>query len=162
MTRNKQSGLTTVEFAVVGLLVFVMIFGVIEVARVYYVYSLLNDVARRGARLAAVCPVNDPAVPQMAIYNASGNAGESPLVRNLTPGNVVIEYLDINGAPVGLPGDPAGFTQIRFVRARVVGYEHLLVVPLVAGLASVPMPEFQTILPRESLGIPRDGAITPC
>ena len=162
MTRNKQSGLTTVEFAVVGLLVFVMIFGVIEVARGYYVYSLLNDVARRGARLAAVCPVNDPAVPQMAIYNASGNTGESPLVRNLTPGNVVIEYLDINGATVGLPGDPAGFAQIRFVRARVVGYEHLLVVPLVAGLASVPMPEFQTILPRESLGIPRDGAITPC
>ena len=77
MSWHRQRGITTVEFAIVGLLLFTMIFGVIEVARGYYVYTMLGDVARRGARLAAVCPVNDPAVSQMAVYNASGNTGES-------------------------------------------------------------------------------------
>ena len=59
MSWHRQRGITTVEFAIVGLLLFTMIFGVIEVARGYYVYTMLGDVARRGARLAAVCPVND-------------------------------------------------------------------------------------------------------
>jgi Flp pilus assembly protein TadG len=162
MKRNRQAGITTVEFAIVGLLVFAMIFGVIEVARGYFTYAMLDDVARRGARLAAVCPINDPAVPQMAIYNASGDAGTSPLVAGLTPGHVVVDYLDDTGSVVGTPADPAVFTQIRFVRARVVGFEHTFVVPLVSSVASITMPEFQTILPRESLGIPRDGAVTPC
>ena len=162
MFRKSQAGITTVEFAIVALVVFTMVFGVIEVARGFYIYALLDDVARRGARLAAVCPIDDPAVPQMAIYNPSGSTGDSPLINGLTPNNVVIDYLDANGAVVGTPADPAGFVQIRFVRARVVGFEHTLVAPFVASITSFTMPQFETILPRESLGIPRDGAITPC
>jgi hypothetical protein len=139
-----------------------MMFGVIEVARGYYVYTLLGDVARRGARLAAVCPVNDPAVPQMAIYNASGDAGESRLVRGLTPANVTIDYLDAGNGIVTTPADPASFLQIRYVRARIVGFEHSILLPLVSSVTRIQMPEFQSILPRESLGIPREGAVTPC
>ena len=75
MMRKGQAGITTVEFAIVALLVFTMVFGVIEIGRGYYIYTLLDDVARRGARLAAVCPVNDPAIPQMAIYNRRESAG---------------------------------------------------------------------------------------
>lgn len=162
MTCHRQRGITTVEFAIVALLLFTMIFGVIETARAYYVYTMLGDVARRGARLAAVCPVNDPAVSQMAVYNASGNTGESSLVKGLVPGNVVIDYLDANGAIVTTPGDPASFPQIRYVRARVVGFEHTFVVPFVTGISSITMPQFESILPRESLGVPREGVITSC
>ena len=162
MRFHRQRGVTTVEFAIVGLVVFIMIFGVIEVARGYYVYTMLGDVARRGARLAAVCPINDPAVPQMAIYNASGNTGESGLVKGLVPANVVIDYLDTNGNVVATPSDPANFAQIIYVRARVIGFEHTLVVPFVAGISSIAMPEFASILPRESLGIPREGVVTSC
>ena len=162
MTYHRQRGITTVEFAIVGLVLFIMIFGVIEVARGYYVYTLLGDVARRGARLAAVCPVNDPAVSQMAIYNASGNTGESSLVKGLVPANVVIDYLDASGSVVATPSEPANFLQIRYVRSRVVGFEHALVVPFVTGVSSITMPEFSSILPRESLGVPREGVITSC
>jgi len=162
MTQHRQRGITTVEFAIVGLVLFIMIFGVIEIARGYYVYTMLGDVARRGARLAAVCPINDPAVPQMAVYNASGNTGESSLVKGLVPGNVVIDYLDVNGTVVTTPGEPANFLQIRYVRARVVGFEHALVVPFVTGISSITMPEFASILPRESLGVPREGVVTSC
>ena len=162
MSWHRQRGITTVEFAIVAVLLFTMIFGVIEVARGYYVYTMLGDVARRGARLATVCPINDPAVPQMAVYNASGNTGGSSLVKGLVPANVVIDYLDANGTVVTTPGDPASFPQIRYVRARVVGFEHTFVVPFAAGISSLTMPEFESILPRESLGVPREGVITSC
>ena len=164
MTCHRQRGMATVEFAIVGLVLFIMIFGVIEVARGYYVYTMLGDVARRGARLAAVCPVNDPAVPQMAIYNASGNTGESSLVKGLLPANVVIEYLDANGVVVPPPVEPQypNFNLIRYVRSRVVGFDHVLIVPFVSGVSSITMPEFTSILPRESLGVPREGESTSC
>lgn len=162
MFAQRQQGTTTVEFAIVAAVLFMMIFGVFEVGRAYYVYSMLDEVTRRGARLAAVCPVNDPAIAQMAVFNASGDASASGLVMGLTPGHVVIDYLDAGNGVVTAPTDLPGFMQIRYVRARVVGYQHNVAVPFVAGLASIQMPEFETILPRESLGVPREGAITPC
>jgi hypothetical protein len=162
MNYRRQEGTTTVEFAIVAAVLMIMIFGVLEVGRGYYVYSMLDDVARRGARLAAVCPVNDPAIAQMAIYNASGDPSESNLVKDLMPGHVIIDYLDANNAVVSTPSDPVKFIQIQYVRARISSYVHQFSVPLVTGLASIQMPEFVSILPRESLGIPREGAIVPC
>jgi hypothetical protein len=162
MTGLRQKGLSTVEFAVVAVVLFVMIFGVFEVARGYYVYAMLDEVTRRASRLAAVCPINDPAISQMAIFNPSGDTSDSALVGDLAPGNVVIDYLDMNAGVVANPTTAAGFAQIRYVRARIVGYQHSIIVPFVAGIGSVQMPQFQSILPRESLGIPREGAITPC
>ena len=159
---TRQAGTTTVEFAIVAAVLMMMMFGVFEVARAYYVYATLEEVTRRGSRLAAVCPVGDPAISQLAVFNASGGAGESQLVRGLVPDHVVIDYLDADGAVVNQPAELANFVRIRFVRARVVGYEHNMNVPFVAGLSRFQMPEFVAILPRESLGVPREGAITPC
>jgi Flp pilus assembly protein TadG len=162
MITRRQKGTTTVEFAIVAAVVLTMIFGVLEIGRGYYVDAMLDDVARRGARLAAVCPINDPAIAQMAIYNDSGNASDSPLVNGLTPGHVVIDYLDDNNGVVTTPTDPIQFGEIRYVRARVIDYSHTIIAPFVGGGTSIQMPEFVSILPRESLGIPREGAVTPC
>jgi hypothetical protein len=84
--KNYQNGTSTVEFAIVAAVLFIMIFGVIEIGRGYFVYSMLDEVARRASRLAVVCPVNDPAVPQMAVFNASGDGADSTLVKDLSPG----------------------------------------------------------------------------
>lgn len=162
MTINKQRGATTVEFAIVGLVLMVMIFGVFEVGRAYYTAAMLEEVTRRGARLAAVCPINDPAIAQLAILNASGDTGNSQLINGLSPGNVVIDYIDADNAVVADPGSTVGFLTIRYVRARISGFTYQLSVPFVAGIATLPMPEFTYLLPRESLGVPREGAITPC
>ena len=162
MNARHEKGTTTVEFAIVASVLFVMIFGVFEVGRGYYVYSMLDEVTRRGSRLAAVCPINDPAIAQMAVFNASGDGAASSLVSGLTPANVVIDYLDAANGVVATPADPASFVQIRYVRARIVNFQHQISIPFVAGMASVQMPEFESVLPRESLGVPRDGAITPC
>lgn len=149
------------EFAIVSVVLFLMIFGVLEIGRAFYVYSMLDEVARRASRLAAVCPVNDPAVSQLAIFNTSGDGSNSPLVKGLAPANVVVDYLDANAAVVTDPAT-AGFAQIRYVRARIVGFWHSMIVPFPGSGTTFEMPEFESILPRESLGIPREGAITSC
>ena len=150
---DKQSGLSTVEFALVALVLFLLIFGVIEIARAFFVTSLLDEATRRGARMAVVCPINDPEIFQAAAFN-------NTLIPDLDAGDITVEYLDSAGAIVGNPADPTGFRQIRYVRVRVVGYLHQMFIPLVAALFV--MPEHATVLPRESLGIPRQGAIVPC
>jgi hypothetical protein len=140
----------------------VMIFGVLEIGRAYFVFATLDEVTRRGARLAAVCPVNDPAVPRLAVFNSSADASNSNIVVGLSPANVIIEYLDASNAVVTNPAAPAQFVQIRYVRARLSNFQHQFSVPFVTGLANILMPEFAAVLPRESLGVPRDGEITPC
>ena len=150
---DKQSGLSTVEFALVALVLFLLIFGVIEIARAFFVTSLLDEATRRGARMAVVCPINDPEIFQTAAFN-------NTLIPDLDAGDITVEYLDSAGAIVGNPADPTGFRQIRYVRVRVVGYQHQMFIPLVSALFF--MPEYATVLPRESLGIPRQGVIVPC
>lgn len=150
---GKQIGLSTVEFALVAAVLFVLIFGVIEFGRGFFVASALDEATRRGARMAAVCPINDPAIVQAAAFN-------NGLIPDLDAGDIVVEYLDGAGAVVANPADPAGFRQIRYVRVRVVGYQHQIFIPFLT--TTFFMPEYATVLPRESLGIPRTGAITPC
>ena len=155
MNRNRQKGLSTVEFALVAVVLFMMIFAVIEVGRAFFVASALDEASRRGARMAAVCPVNDPAISQAAAFN-------NAVIPDLDAGDIVVEYLDAAGTNVGAPGTAAGFRLIRYVRVRVVGYQHQMFIPFVSALGPFFMPEFAAVLPRESLGIPRTGVITPC
>ena len=155
---GKQRGAALVEFAIVGALAIMMIFAVLELARVVFVANALTEATRRGARVAAVCPINDPAIAQVATFNAPGAGNTSPIVNQLDTTDFVVEYLDSGGAVIG---DPVGnFNLIRYVQLRVVDFQHVLLIPFAQ--ATFTMPEFTTTLPRESLGVPRDGVITPC
>lgn len=144
--RRQQLGVTTVEFAIVGAVLFTVMFGVIEFGRALYVANALVESTRRGARVAAVCPVGDPRAAQIAII-ADGN-GRSRVASDLTTSHVVVSYLDQNGATLGNPG--ASYTSIRYVRVRIVGYQMRLMIPFV--MPQFVMPEFVATLPRESLG----------
>ena len=155
MTRYRQYGLATVEFAIVAFVLFMLIFGVIEFGRGFFVVSALDEATRRGARMAVVCPINDPAIFLAAAFN-------NTLIPDLDASDISVEYLDKDGGLVGNPLAATGFRLIRYVRVRVVGYQHQMLIPLVAALGPFFMPEFATVLPRESLGVPRTGIITPC
>ena len=147
--RAAQSGTTTVEFAIVAAVLFVVMFGVIEFGRTLFTLSLLNEGARRGARVAAVCTLNDPKIADETIFAS---------VPDLQASNIVVEYLNQNG---GLIGDPAGnFLLIRYVRVRIVNYSYRMWIPFLD--ITFNAPEFATTLPRESLGVPRGEAIAPC
>ncbi len=154
----RQKGVALVEFAIVGSLAILMIFAVLEIARAVFVANALTESTRRGARVAAVCPINDPAIAQVATFNAPGAGNVSPIVKGLDTSDFVLEYLDLTGSVIG---DPAGnFGLIRYIQLRVVNFQHELLIPFAN--VTFTMPEFATRLPRESLGVPRSGVITPC
>jgi hypothetical protein len=154
--KSGQKGVTTVEFAIVGVLLFVVLFAVIEFGRALFVMNTLTEATRRGARMAAVCPVGDPKPASVAVFDSG--SGNSSVVSGLTTANILIEYLDINGNTIASPG--ANFGQIHYVRASVVGFSISLVIPTI--MPTLPMSGFGTTLPRESLGVPRAGVVTAC
>ncbi len=139
--RPKQQGTTTVEFAIVGLVFFMVMFGLIDMSRIFFSLAALDESTRRGARVAAVCPVNDPQVTQVALFNG--------LVPSLGPQNIALEYLDEDGAVVAAPGG-AGYGSIRYVRVRIQNFQVQTFIP---GMQTVlQMPAFETTIPSESLG----------
>ncbi len=154
--RQRQSGIAIVEFAIVGAMTFVVLIGVIEVGRVFFVLNALEEATRRGARVAAVCEVNDPAIADITVFSSALSPGNSTLVGGLTSGNVVVEYLTSTGAAIADP--MADYGDIAFVRVRIVNYQHQLLIPIVARTFTVP--PFATTLPRESLGVYPTGTST--
>ena len=154
---KRQQGLTSVEFALIGLLAMIVMFGVIEIGRLAFVFNALEEATRRGARVAAVCQVNDPGIAEVAIFNPSGGGANSALVAGLTTADVVVEYLNQAGATIG---DPIGnFALIRFVRVSINAFNHQLLIPLMGG--ALTLPNSVSTLPRESLGV-WPGGFSPC
>ena len=148
------------EFAFVATTFFLVLFGVIEFGRALYVWNALNEVTRRGARVAAVCPVNHSAIKSVAVFDTPGGTGESPFLHGLTTDNVTVEYLDTSSNPIG---DPiANYSDIRYVRVSVTDYQHTLMIPFLGGSGTVTTPGFAATLPRESLGVPREGETPFC
>ncbi|PMZ90891.1 MULTISPECIES: TadE/TadG family type IV pilus assembly protein [unclassified Pseudomonas] len=164
MNRKNMRGTYTVEFAIVGLLVFTLLFGVVEMGRLYFTVNALDEAVRRGTRLAAVCNISDPVVLQRAIFNAAGDAGTSRLIGNLSTGNLTLRYLDANGALVTNPADTSGsngFRAIRYVQLSLQNYVFNLFIPGFG--VPITLPAIRATLPRESLGRHSDsGEITPC
>ena len=155
---TRQKGVALVEFAIVGGVALLMIFAVLEISRAVFVANALTEATRRGARMAAVCPINDPAIAQVATFNTPGAGNISPIVKYLDTTDFVLEYLDRAGNVVNTPAD--NFSAIRYIQVRVVNFQHELLIPFAN--VTFTMPEFSTRLPRESLGVPRSGVIKPC
>ncbi|CAN7644264.1 TadE/TadG family type IV pilus assembly protein [Pseudomonas sp. GL-B-26] len=164
MNRKHMRGVYTVEFAFIGLLVFTLLFGVLEMGRLYFTVNALDEAVRRGTRLASVCNISDPVVLRRAIFNAATDAGTSQLIGNLATTNLTLTYLDVNGALVANPADTVsanGFRAIRYVQLSLQNFVFNLFIP---GLrVPITLPAFRATLPRESLGRHSDsGEITPC
>ncbi|MNG05218.1 TadE-like protein [compost metagenome] len=164
MNRKHMRGTYVVEFAIVGLLVFTVLFGVVEMGRLYITVNALDEAVRRGTRLAAVCNISDPVVLRRAIFNAAGDAGNSQLIGDLATTKLTLTYLDVNGALVANPADTVsanGFRAIRYVRLSLQNFVFNLFIPGFG--VPITLPTFRATLPRESLGRHSDsGEITPC
>jgi len=144
-TRSRQRGTTTVEFAIVGAIVITILFAIVEFGRIVFTLNMLQEGARRSARVAAVCPVGDAAVANAAVFAT---------LPGFSTANVVVEYLNQDGAVTG------SFSAIRYVRVRIVDYSFPIAIPFIN--PTFDAPEFSSTLPRESLGIPSFGAAPAC
>jgi len=154
---GRQRGLYTVEFAIVAGVFFLLLFGAFEVARFFWVFETLTEVTRRGARVAAVCPVNHADIARVAMLSSPGGADTSPVLNNLSAANIAIAYMDNSGAAT------ANYPDIELVRVSVVNYSHTLLIPFIpADVATIQMPPVATTLPTESLGFIPDLDIRQC
>jgi len=157
--KRKQQGIATVEFAVVGALMLLLLLAVIEFGRMVYVWSSATEATRRGVRVAVVCPIHDPAIASVAVFNDAATTGASSLLSGLSTSDVLVRYLDNNGDTVDC--DACGcdgscgvdvYTDIKHVEVSILNYQHTLLLPPPFNV-TVTMPPFTSTLPRESLGV---------
>ncbi|MBL4823270.1 MAG: pilus assembly protein [Colwellia sp.] len=152
--RSKQRGVYTIEFALIGAVFFLLLFAVLEVGRLFFVWNILTEASRRGARLATVCHFNHGEKSAFAPMLEAALFDKLPIAPNLSISNLQISYLQINGDPV------ADVKDIALVRAEIKDYQHQLIIP---GLfLTLNSPSFATTLPRESLGVTRQPDYTFC
>ena len=150
---RREHGLFIVEFAIMAVGMFVLIFAVIELARLIWVWNTIDEATRRGARVAAVCPIDHPDVARATVFasyapGSSGNpgsygSGNSTILRGLDEGDVDVFYLGEDGTPSDV------FEDVRYVRVQV----NHTVTPLIPFFErTLTLPPFETTLPAESLG----------
>lgn len=150
---SRQQGVTTVEFAIVGTVVFLVLFAVMEVGRLMYTWGVLNEASRRAARLATVCRVQE--VQDGTVANAVVNqlAGALP---GFTPGDLKFEYFDGTSDIALSKPESDDFDKIRYVRSQIDTYQYQMILPLTIDLSML-APDFSSTLRAESLGKTRQG-----
>ncbi|MGI9896962.1 TadE/TadG family type IV pilus assembly protein [Vibrio natriegens] len=154
----RQKGVTQVEFMLIALSLLLVIFSIIEFALYFYSIQMANEVTRRAARLATVCYIAD----RDDIKTLPSIEGLYP--PGFTADNLTISYLDENGDDVNVDAFSSAssdsdtlnaiFANIRFVKAEADYTFKFLVLSLLLDAVGA-SPEFQTILPAESLGVLR-------
>lgn len=143
--KTSERGIFTVEFAIIAAALFIVLFAVIELSRIIWIWNTADEATRRGARVAAVCPVNHTAVHEATIFAAAGSGGPSPILRGLDTGNVTVEYLNKDGDA------ETSYSLIKYVRVSLSNYTVTPLIPFVN--TTFTLPPFETTLPSESLGL---------
>lgn len=154
-SRSRSRGTTIVEFAVVAATLLLVIFIVIDLSRLVYLRMLLEEGVRRGARLAAVCPIGDPLPAKAALF--ADPASQGAAIDGAGPANVSIQYLDANGNV--LPNPAATFSSIALVRVSMQNVQTPLLIPFVSGIFAPT--NISSTASAESLGV-SPTAVTPC
>ena len=147
INKHKQKGAETVEFAMIALLFFAILFAIIEFSRALFVWNALTEATRRGARMAVICPVGSTIPGQVAIFKHAITGLGEPIIARLTPDMVTVSYLNRAG---DVETDQR---LIKFVQVSITGYQHEFIIPLFSFVQPDSMDHvFTTTLPTESLG----------
>lgn len=181
----RQRGSVAIEFALVAIIFFTFVFGIIEIARLMFVYNTLQEVTRRAAAAAAnVYPKDASAIAALKQAAVFRNApGELVLAPPVTDQHVRIAYLthDLQVIPeAAWPSDAAQNRQIcmgnphaanciRFVQAQVCDtgtadacnpVRSQMILPLID--LRLPLHKATTITPVGSLGYVAGTPPPPC
>lgn len=129
---NKQRGVAAVEFALIAVLFFSILFGIIEFGRVLFTWNAAVEATRYGARTAVVCDIGDDAVL----------SNMQQIMPQLTSNNVAVRYARHDGIPCSVG-------TCELVNVSVQNLSITPVIPLLN--LTLPVPGFETSLMRESL-----------
>lgn len=159
ISRGQQRGAAAVEFALIAILFFTLLLGIIEFGRLFYIHNSVQEVTRRAAREAVVRWVSEEStVKNLALF---GNTS-LPAGAEITSAKINIEYLTASGGtPTPFPVSPSDNISaclsgpagcIALVRVSISGASYK---PMVAGLfpfLSVSIPASTVTMPAESMG----------
>lgn len=172
---RSQAGVAAVEFALLAIIFFMFVFGVIEIARLLFVLNTLQEVTRRAAAAAVGVYPRDTQgiakIKQDAVFRSS--PGDLILAPPVTNEHVRLDYLrfDLTVIPQASWPDsaaanrqiclmnPRAPTCIRFVQASVCdpsgtddcsAVRSQMLLPFID--LQVPLHRATTIAPVESLG----------
>lgn len=97
--KTVQRGVAAVEFALVAILFFLLLFGVMEFGRLLYLWNTVQEVTRHAARQAVVTDFKDTAaiaaIKRSAVFRATD--GPLPASSEITSSRVNIRYLNAAG-----------------------------------------------------------------
>lgn len=160
-----QQGVAAVEFAIVAMLLFVLLFGILEFGRLFYVVNSVQEVTRRAAREAVVRwtlengDADEDEIKRLALFGATNNL---PAGAEITSASITIDYLNGNGIVLtSFPASPGdNITEclsetptecIAYVRVSITGVTYVPMVGLFTFLA-IPIPASTVTMPAESMG----------
>lgn len=166
--RHNEKGATIAELAVVALLFFTIIFGIIEFGRLMYTHNALTDATRRGARFAVLHEQDETKVKNYVVYgdetpsvDGLGNPTDAPLINGLTPAMVVVVYdgVDKDGDPE-TPEKTAFGSNLGTATVKIENYQFNLSIPVIGRVLT--LPSYETTLTAESAGeIPDPIEVAP-
>jgi Flp pilus assembly protein TadG len=131
-----QQGAAAVEFAIVAALLFTLLFGVIEMGRLFWTWNAAVEATRLGARLAVVCDVDRGA-------GAPIKRRMREMLPALSNANITIEYLN----PPNRIDPACTNADCKAARVRLSGVTYQTIIPLVP--LSLTLPPFSTTLRKE-------------
>ena len=123
-----QRGVATVEFAVVAIVFFSLLLGIMEFGRWMFTLNAASEATRLGARLAVVCSPSEAPLIQQRM---------SQMTVSIPPAAMAIEY-----RPTGCDA-----ASCKTVTARLQGATFQPLIPFFGGRYAIPA--FAVTLPRE-------------
>ena len=136
--RKGERGAALLEFAIGATVFLTAMFAVVEFGRALWTHNALSDAARRGARYAVNHASTDIAGVQNVVVYGNPAGGSTPLVTNLTPSNVQVQYSSF--------GLGAGTVSVS-----ITNYQFQFVVPIIG--TTITMPNYNTTLTGENAGL---------
>lgn len=160
--RKNERGATVAEFAMVALLFFTILFGIIEFGRLLYTHNALTDATRAGARYASIhhsaSDADKQAVKNYIVYgpngtfDAKGNPTSAPIIANLTTDMVNVDFEG--------PDDKTSYgSNLGSVTVSIENYQFNLNIPVVG--RTLTLPKYITTSMAESAGEEPGDIATP-
>ena len=148
---DRQKGQTLVEFALVTVIFFVVLFGIVEFSRALWTYNTIVQATRAGARFAVVeAPTaSNVEVQRFVAYHNPAGSG-TPVLPGLGTSNVSVNYWKINPSTGAYEAPTPNKYAADVIQVGITGYTFNFLVPIFG--SSITLPGFTTTLQLEGLG----------
>ena len=143
---HSERGTAIVEFTLTAAFFFMMIIAIVSAGHLFFTHNAMVESTRRGARYAASqckpdlagCVNSDTSLERVknVVLYGTPTAGSAPLVYNLTPANITVEYSNDFGVAQGT------------VSVKIVSYNYIFALAATV----INMPPYQTTVVGESAG----------